>query len=499
MLPSFERSSGLLLHVTSLPSDHGIGDFGPSAQDFVDFLARAGQRCWQLLPLNPTDPFYGNSPYRSSSAFAISPLLAALEGLCSDGLVTRQELEPGRRLRPDAVDYPAVAAFKHHLLRDAGARFRAGPDYQAFRDRNSGWLDDYALFRALKNRHRGRAWQEWPGPLRDREPEALARARGDMAEDISYVGFEQYVLDRQWRVLRDRCRDRGILLVGDLPLYVDADSADAWAGRRFFRLDERGRPEFVAGTPPDRFNPDGQLWGNPVYDWPALAADGFDWWVRRAERLLGMFDVLRIDHFRGLVGYWQVPAAARTARRGEWQPGAADGLLETLRVRLGNLPFIAEDLGYITPDVELVRRRYRLPGMKVLLRAFGSDDSPHLPRHVDPDSVAYTGTHDNNTCRGWFEQDATPAEKARLECLLGSPGDAATVADRLVRACLDSPARLAVVPVQDALGLGASARMNRPGTRRGNWQWRLAPGCLDPELADRLRSLAAATGRARLP
>ncbi|MFO7638431.1 MAG: 4-alpha-glucanotransferase [bacterium] len=485
MNSSSSRTAGVLLHVSSLPGPHGIGDFGPAAQAFADWLAAAGFRWWQVLPLNPTDPFYGSSPYRSISSNALSPLFISPELLVRDRLLAPGETRPPRF--PSArADYPGASRWKRDLLDRAVGRALPDPAFRRFCAAESGWLDDYALFAALKRRFGGVAWTAWPSPQRDREPAALTRAADELGSEVRRHRFVQFLLDRQWRELRRHCHRRGIRIIGDLPMYPDHDSADVWANRHYFKLDRQGLPRFAAGVPPDYFSRTGQLWGNPVYDWRVLVRDGFDWWFNRCARALRLFDVVRLDHFRGLVAYWQVPAGERTAERGRWVRAPGAKLLAALNVEFPDLPFIAEDLGHITPAVERARCRAGLPGMKVAVFGFGRHRSPHRPDLVPADAVLYSSTHDTNTLRGWLEEEAGPEERRRA-----NEPDAGT----LLEACLASPAGLVIFPAQDLLGLDARARMNTPGTTSGNWRWRLPAGGLTDALAAELRRSLAASGR----
>ena len=494
------RESGVLLHVTSLPSSFGIGDLGPEAFRFVDFLAGARQSCWQILPLNPTDTAFGNSPYHSVSAFAFSKLLISPKMLVKDGLLRESDLAAARggsRLR---VDYPRVTDRKTRLLERASKAFLDRPKRAAFADfceANSGWLEDFASFVAFKDRFKGQPWTAWPPAIRDRKPEAMASLRRALRREIETEKVQQYLFFRQWSALRDHCRERGVRIIGDMPIYVDHDSADVWADPGIFKLDRRRNPVAVSGVPPDYFSATGQLWGNPLYRWDALKTRKFDWWVRRMGHNLGLFDLVRVDHFRGLVGYWQIPAGDRTAARGRWRKAPAYDFFERLRRTFRPLPVIAEDLGVITPDVRKVMEHFGLPGMKVLLFAFGDDDPshPYLPHNYDRNCVVYTGTHDNNTVRGWFEKEARPKEIRRLVRYVGREVDASSVSWELVRLAMMSVAGLAVLPLQDILGLGANARMNKPASIKGNWEWRVARGRLDGALAGRLAEITRISGR----
>jgi 4-alpha-glucanotransferase len=487
------RAAGVLLPVSSLPGPHGIGDFGPAARGFADWLAAAGFGWWQVLPLGPTDPFYGSSPYRSISSGALGPLFVSPELLVEDGLLDPAAVAAPPRLPAGRADYPAAARWKTGLLDRALTRFRPGTGFRRFCAGESGWLDDYALFVALKRRFGGLAWTAWPARLRDREPAALAGAARTLAREVAAAKAVQFLLDRQWRALRAHCRKLGVGIIGDLPMYPDHDSADVWAARRYFKLDRQGRPRFAAGLPPAYCSKTGQLWGNPLYDWRALGRDGYRWWLDRCARALRLFDAVRLDHFRGLVASWQVPAGDRTAEHGRWVRAPGVKLMAALRERFPELPFIAEDLGFITPDVERARGRAGLPGMRVAVFGFGTDDSAHRPDRAGSGSVLYTSTHDTNTVRGWLGKEARPDELKRLVGWLGRPVTGRTATDHLVRACLASPAGLVIIPVQDLLGLDARARMNTPGTTSGNWRWRLPAGGLTDALAtDLRRSLADA-------
>jgi len=453
------RASGILLHVSSLPGPDRTGTFGPAAHRFADWLATAGQRYWQVLPLNPTDPVYGDSPYRSPSAFAINP------------------------------------SFVVH--RSSLIVHRSSPlSFRRFCSDNAHWLDDYALYRVLKRKFHGLAWTDWPVRLRRREPAAIREVTDVFSDEVAEVRREQHQAHAQWLALRRHCNRLGIRIIGDMPIYVNDDSADVWAHPELFKLDRRGRPKFVAGVPPDYFSPTGQLWGNPLYRWREHARTGFAWWLGRVERQLALFDLVRIDHFRGLAGYWQVPAGEHTAERGRWVKAPGNALLAALRRRFPRMPFIAEDLGTITPDVERMRDRFGLPGTRVLQFGFSGPDNPHLPANVPENCVFYTGTHDNNTVRGWFEHDATGAEKTGLAQLLGRRPRPGTVSSDLARLVLASRARLAVLPLPDVLGLGQEARMNRPATTTGNWRWRVPGRLLTTAAARRLAELTCASGRA---
>ncbi len=478
------RSSGLLLHPTSLPGPHGIGDIGPHARRFADVLCRMGQRWWQVLPVGPTG--YGDSPYQSPSTFAGNPLLISLVDL-------DRSPEPPPHLPDRYVDYGRVIPWKQATLAAAADAFDPDDAYAAFTDRHgASWLEEYALYAALKDAHGGAPWWEWSDELRLRRPAAVASSRRRLARQVERHRRIQYLFDRQWQALRDYCGERGIGIIGDLPIFVAHDSADVWANRDLFLLDDRGRPTVVAGVPPDYFSPTGQRWGNPLYDWDVHLRTGFAWWILRVERALELFDVVRIDHFRGFVAAWHIPADEPTAEHGVWAPAPGRELFDTLTDRFGDLPFIAENLGVITPEVEELRRRYGFCGMKVLQFGFGAD-SAHSPDRIAPDDVVYTGTHDNDTTLGWFTDPSRAAEHRRFRELVGTGGSEANW--DMIRLAWESPGVVAVAPLQDVLGLGSEARMNTPATTSGNWRWRFTWDHLDDRSVQRLRILGSETDR----
>ena len=491
-----ERRSGILLHPTSLPVD-GVGDLGAYAYRFVDWLALAGQTLWQILPLAATEA----SPYNGLSAFAGNTLLISPDLLVEDGLLDEDEARAPGGFTPGRADFAESAAWKEPLLRRAHAAFRASgsPGLRArfadFRERQAAWLDDWCLFRALRE-SLGGPWTRWPEPLRRRDPAALADARMHLADEIEREAMAQFLFDRQWGELRRYANGRGILVIGDLPIFVAHDSADVWANPGLFALDGAGESIVVSGVPPDYFSATGQRWGNPLYRWDVLEETGYAWWVARFRRLLEMVDVARIDHFRGFESYWEVPATEATALLGRWRPGPGTRLFHAVERALGPLPLIAEDLGIITPEVEALRDELGFPGMRVLQFAFGEDDprNPHLPANYTRASVAYTGTHDNNTALGWYQDETGPAERARLARVTGG-GTADEVNWTMIEAVLASEAEMAVVPLQDVLGLGSEARMNTPGSNSGDWLWRFVDGALTRERAGRLREITARTGR----
>jgi len=494
------RASGVLLHITSLPSPYGIGDVGPAALATVDRLKAAGQSCWQALPLGPTG--YGNSPYQSLSSFAGNDLLISPDLLIEEGLLGSADFEEGRSFPKDAVDYNRVIPFKHKLLEKAWTTFRSMPrsalrlEYERFCVEQAKWLEDYALFRVLKGRYNGAWYLEWPQEFIRREPADLTRARRDLAEPIQQVCFGQFLLFRQGERLRNYARAAGVFLIGDLPFFVSPDSSDVWANPELFLLDEDFRPRFVAGVPPDYFSAQGQLWGNPVFDWDVLHRSGYRWCIDRLRSLLNHVDVVRLDHFRGFAAVWHVPAGAKTAQLGEWAPGPGASFFKAVQNELGSLPFIAEDLGVITPDVAGLRDQFQIPGTKVLQFAFdGSRSNPYLPDNYVWNTVVYTGTHDNPTTRSWFETLPEDQKRNVWNYLRRPAGKSEEVAGELIRLAWSSPAALAIVPLQDLLNLGADARMNVPGSIEGNWRWRCTEELFGESFVERLRALNTASNR----
>jgi 4-alpha-glucanotransferase len=487
------RAAGVLLHPTSLPG-HGIGDLGEPAYRFVDWLAAAGQSYWQILPLVPVDR--GGSPYNGLAAMAGNPLLIAVDDLVRTGLLDRDEGSsshfPGGK-----VDYEAVSNWKSDLLRRAFERFRRSTDLSArrgfdlFQQTQRAWLEDYAHFRALRDLYGEAAWITWPERLRGREPAALERSARELALEIEFHAFLQYVFQEQWRALRSYARSLGVEIIGDIPIFVAHDSADVWAHPEFFQLDGEGSPLVVAGVPPDYFSATGQRWGNPLYRWDALATDGYRWWVDRFRRALEFVDVVRVDHFRGFQAYWEIDASEETAVHGRWVDGPGLDLFREVERRLGRLPLIAEDLGIITPEVDRLREDLGLPGMRVLQFAFDGDpQNPHLPSNYTFDTVAYTGTHDNDTIMGWWSSASSAERRVALEYLDHGALDHWS----FIEMVMASRAGLAVVPLQDVLGLGASARMNTPGVSARNWAWGMT-GPASAEAGQRLRQITYSTGR----
>ncbi len=499
--PERYRASGILMHVTSLPTPYGIGDLGPSALSFVDQLERAGQSWWQVLPLNPTGE--ENSPYSSFSSFAANGLLISPDWLIEDGL-----LKKGDCAHPSfpasAVDYGAVIPYKDRLLQTAWSNFKSGaradlhPAFEQFCNHQSHWLEDYALFVALREKFNGAQYLEWPVEFVEREPSALARVRRELADAIGALSFNQFLAFRQADRLKAYAHGKGIGLIGDLPFYVAPDSSDVWTHPGLFLLDDLHRPRDVGGVPPDYFSEDGQFWGNPVYDWNALGKTGYRWWISRLGALLALVDVIRLDHFRAFAAAWHVPASAPNAKIGEWVPGPGAAFFRDVRNELGRLPFIAEDLGEITPDVYILRDQFHLPGMRVLQFAFdGHADNPHLPENYVHDSVGYTGTHDNPTTRGWFE--ALPADLREIVWKYTKErGAKSGVAARaLMELVWSSTAALAIAPLQDVLNLGDEARMNIPGVALGNWRWRCTEAMLNDPAFEWLRDLTRRANRTK--
>ena len=490
-----DRASGILMPVSSLPSEYGIGTLGKAAYDFADFLAAAGQSYWQMLPLGPTG--YGDSPYSSFSAYAGNPYFIDLALLRRDGLLLPGEAEaPDWWADPRQVDYGRLYARRLPLLRLAAERgwARDGAAAEAFAEANRGWLPDYALFMALKRRFDMRPWTEWPVDIRLRKDGSAERYARELAEDVRFFTYVQYLFFRQWDALRDYLHRKGIRVIGDMPIYVAMDSADVWSDPRSFLLDEKNVPKCVAGVPPDYFCGDGQLWGNPIYDWEHMRADGYGWWIRRVEGARRLFDVLRIDHFRGLESFWSVPYGEATARNGSWVKGPGMGLVGVLRDWFPDTAFIAEDLGFMTPEVKRLLADSGFPGMKVLEFAFDSrEPSNYLPHTYERNCVCYVGTHDNETLAQWLT-DADPEDLAYAREYLGlsaAEGEAWGV----IRGGMSSVADLFVMQMQDLLGLGECARMNVPGTSQGNWRWRALPGEASPALAEKIRRAAAMYGR----
>ncbi|MDF5711522.1 MAG: 4-alpha-glucanotransferase [Nostoc sp. S4] len=496
----FPRSSGILLHPTSFPSRFGIGDLGLEAYRFVDFLKESHQQYWQVLPLGPTA--FGNSPYMCYSAMAGNPLIISPEKLQEDGLLTEEDFANLPTFPAEKVDFQQVVPIKMGLLKKACENFKTNAtpfqqqEFSGFCDSKAYWLDNFALFMALKDVNHNSNWHAWESELVKREPQALEQVQHRLTEEIFYHKFIQFKFFRQWSDLKSYANMRGIHIIGDIPIYVAHDSADVWAHPDMFCLDkETGEAAQMAGVPPDYFSATGQLWGNPVYNWEELQKQDFKWWVQRFEAMLDYVDIIRIDHFRGFEAYWAVPKGEETAVNGQWIEAPGDAFFEAIRHKLGKLPVLAEDLGVITPGVEALRDKYGFPGMKILQFAFTSDpENPFLPFHYPRNAVVYTGTHDNDTTVGWFNT-ASESEKQNLSLYLGCISPEGVHWD-LIRLALSSVANQAIIPLQDILGLGNEARMNFPSVAEGNWEWRYQAGAITEELSSRLKVLTQINGRA---
>jgi 4-alpha-glucanotransferase len=488
------RKSGILLHPTSLPGKGGTGTLGAEARRFVDFLHGAGQSLWQVLPLGPTA--YGNSPYSCYSAFAGNPLLIDLETIAAEGDIARSDLQV--ELPDDRVDFPRVERYKIEVLRRAATSFLAGADqsrlkeFRHFCDTNP-WLHDFALFMAVKSSCNGKSWCSWPEGIARRRPESMAEYSQLLGSAIDEQKYFQWQFFRQWKDIKHYANMNGIEIIGDLPIFVAYDSADVWANPQLFHLDERGRPTVVAGVPPDYFSETGQLWGNPLYNWEAIAYHDYRWWIDRLKCSLELYDIIRVDHFRGFEAYWEVPATEKTAQHGRWARGPGAALFNALIDTLGPLPIIAEDLGVITPEVEALRDRFAFPGMKILQFAFGSGPSnPYLPHNHVREAVVYTGTHDNDTTAGWFGELPAKEKKQILDYL---NTDGKSISWDLIRTAMSSVAAISIIPLQDVLVLGKSARMNVPGTSAGNWSWRFTFDSLSEVDSARLHHMTEIYGR----
>ncbi|MFB0562436.1 MAG: 4-alpha-glucanotransferase [Candidatus Lokiarchaeia archaeon] len=496
------RGNGILLPIISLPSPYGIGDLGPWAYKFADFLEETKQSYWQIVPLNPTDPYFGNSPYNSSSAFAGNKLLINPDLMLKDGLLYKEDIEPIPPFQQNRIDYPEVISYKEKLFDEAYSHFKEKRDsdyeFERFCAENSFWLEDFALFAALKVHFQGQIWSSWPWEIRDRQSEALRRWKTQLHEIIEKVKFLQHLFFKQWFSLKKYCNEKRIQIIGDIPIYVLYDSVDVWKNPEIFKLNEEKRPSFVAGVPPDYFSETGQLWGNPVYRWNILKENGYSWWIKRMEHNFKLFNLVRLDHFRGFAKYWEVPAGEKTAINGQWVQGPAEDFFNTILKHFLNLPIIAEDLGVITPDVRELMHLFDFPGMKVLLFAFGGDlpKNPYAPHNHVKNCVVYTGTHDNNTVKGWFEKEASMGDKKRLFAYIGREVPAEEINWEFIRLAMMSVANTSIIPMQDVLGLGEEARMNRPATTEGNYQWRLLPEQLTPSVSERLLEMTEVYGRA---
>jgi 4-alpha-glucanotransferase len=487
----FQRSAGVILHPSSLPGPDGIGDFGPEAYRWVNFLAESGCSLWQVLPLGPTG--YGDSPYQCFSAFAGNPYLISPSLLLDDGLLSREDLADRPDFSVEIVDFGPVIQWKLVILDRAYRHFKKSTaakrktEFQEFHTAQSGWLDDFALFMALKESLGGISWEGWPAALRRRDPAALAQFYDKNADAIQRQIFRQFIFFRQWQALHQYANLKGISIIGDAPIFVAYDSADVWSHPELFHLDGEGKPTAVAGVPPDYFSPTGQLWGNPLYNWEMHSQTGYAWWIERVRATLQLIDIIRLDHFRGFAGYWAVPAGAATAEHGRWVPGPGIALFEAIRTALGKLPIIAEDLGEITPDVIDLRDGLGLPGMRIFQFAFANDfEDPFLPHNFTPHCVAYTGTHDNDTTLGWYNS-APETERDFVRRYLARSGD--DIVWDMIRAVWGSVAVFSLAPMQDLLKLDTEARMNYPGRPSGNWGWRMLPGAINPWLTARVKEL----------
>jgi 4-alpha-glucanotransferase len=497
------RRSGILLHMTSLPSPFGIGDLGPWAYRFADFLSQSRQTYWQVLPINPTDQAMGNSPYSSPSAFAGNKLLISPQRMIESGFLTQEDVGTIPPFPDERCDFSSLIPYKNQLLHLAYERFKntrhQESDYEVFCQKNSEWLDDFALFMVIKHYSGGVIWGEWEPELRDRKGSSLKKIEADYRDELEREKFFQYLFFKQWLDLKLYCNQKGIELLGDLPIYVNYDSVDVWKHPELFKLTGERKPLVVAGVPPDYFSKTGQLWGNPIYRWEALRRTRYRWWFQRISHNLQFVDALRIDHIRGFVSFWEIPAHEKTAVNGHWVKGPADHFFSALLKRFPTLSLVAEDLGIITPDVKEMMERFGFPGMKVLVFAFGGElaTHPYLPHNYTSNSIVYTGTHDNNTARGWFEKETSSEDRQRLFRYLSREIAADQVPHELIRLAMMSVAKTAMIPMQDVLGLGQEGRMNYPSVAQGNWEWRLLPGQLTDGVAQFLRDLTETCGRAK--
>lgn len=495
-----KRSAGILLHISSLPSDFGVGDFGPLAYKFADFLQQAGMHLWQILPLNMTMAKQGFSPYNCFSAFAGNPLLISPQQMVKDGFLKKADIADPPAFSVERADYTKSARYKAGLFKTAFERFQqtaAPSEYERFLRENETWLADFALFMALKEKYGRKTWAAWPSGLKSRKPRALEEAREHLRQSIAYHRFLQYIFSKQYFSLKCYCNQKGIQIFGDLPIYVTYDSADVWAAPQWFKLNRSRKPKFIAGVPPDYFSKTGQLWGNPVYDWRRQAENGYSWWMRRIQHNFALYDMFRIDHFRGFEAYWQVPAGHKTAVNGRWVPGPGEDFFRTLMDYYPQPPIIVEDLGEITPAVRELIGRFSFPTMKVLHFAFDGNFTKniHLPHNHIENAVVYPGTHDNTTTRGWYRRDLSAEQKKILADYIGKKLSQKTIHWDMIRMAMGSVAKLAVVSMQDVLGLDEKSRMNNPAATKNNWLWRMKPKLLKASLHKRLRKLVEQYGR----
>ena len=496
------RGSGVLLHITSLPSPYGIGDLGKEAYRFIDFLSESNQSYWQILPLNPTVTVLGNTPYSSPSAFAGNPILISPEALIEEGFLSKSDLDPNPSFSVEGVEYEKITEYKKKVLQIAYAnskeKLKLDCEFMFFCRENSYWLEDYALFISLKENFNLGTWGEWPLDLRDRHEASLREWKEKLKDRILKEKFIQYLFFKQWASLKDYCRSKNIQIIGDIPIYVTYDSSDVWKNPDIFKLNDEKLPSFVAGVPPDYYSETGQLWGNPVYRWEVLKNKDYSWWIERVAHNLKLIDLIRLDHFRGFVSCWEVPAEEETAINGKWVDLPVNDFFNKLFKRFPCIPIIAEDLGFITPDVREVIRRFDLPGMRLLLFAFGNDfpGSTYLPHNHIRNCVVYTGTHDNNTVKGWFMKEASSKNKRSFFKYIGRDVEADDVSWEMIRLAMSSIADTVIIPMQDIIGLGEEARMNLPSTTKGNWQWRLKPDQLTQSIVGKLKDITGTYGRA---
>jgi 4-alpha-glucanotransferase len=496
----YKRNSGILLHITSLPSKYGIGDMGSYAYAFIDFAVSCGQKFWQILPINPTDGINGNSPYSCTSAFAGNPLLISPEMMVIENYLHASELNVPAALVEDRVNYARVAAYKEKIFNAAWRRFQKRTDRKDFDDfikAQHYWLEDYALFTVIKSVHGGLGWNDWPKALKTRNPKALKEFHRRHSAGIDRVKFIQYLFFHQWHKLKTYANSKKMAIIGDIPIYVNYDSVDVWCHPSFFKLDSEGQLKFISGCPPDYFSRTGQRWGNPVYNWVNLRKVKYSWWVERIAHDLQMFDHLRIDHFRGFAGFWQIPAYEKLAVFGRWVKGPGASFFNVLARRFKQLPIIAEDLGEITPDVVELMKKFDFPGMRVLLFAFNGDSNsnPHVPNNYPVHCVAYSGTHDNNTIQGWFHTEAKPHEKANISRVLQKKFTPRNLHWTMIEVLMRSRAETVIIPMADFLGLGEEGRMNTPATKVNNWQWQLKAGALTSKLSRKIGQLTKKAGR----
>jgi 4-alpha-glucanotransferase len=499
-----ERRSGLLLHITSLPSRFGIGDFGEEAYKFADFLVEAQQTYWQVLPLNPTSLISGSSPYASFSAFAGNALLISPEKLIDDGLLQSADLADYPSFPDRSVDFENVSVQKKKLFKKAFQNFKSKKyqykdQYEYFCGENKSWLLDFARFMSFKNYFEDGAWGNWPAPIKHRDKKAIKKLDTQLSDEIEYQKFLQFIFFQQWAALKNYCNEKGLMIIGDIPYYVNYDSAEVWTNPQLFKLDDDLKPAFVAGVPPDYFSETGQLWGNPVYLWEEMRKSGYQWWISRLEQTLKLYDIIRIDHFRGFLAYWEVPAKEKTAINGQWIPVPGDEVFKKFKKKFPNLPILAEDLGVITDDVRELMKKYELPGMRILLFAFGDKlpKNSYAPHNHIQDCVVYTGTHDNNTTRGWYLEETSNEDRQRIKEYLGKNISEEDIHWDFIHLAMMSVANTVIFPVQDILGLDSQHRMNRPATLNGNWKWRLRSGEISDTLIQRLKSLTTLFNRPR--